>query len=78
MKSKTELRAAATARALEVIASEMGVGRSTGLLTARCRTSPRCRASRRRRALWWLERPPFDYSGRVPLRLPIVQTVRCR
>ncbi|EFI6286702.1 hypothetical protein D9H87_23300 [Escherichia coli] len=62
MKSKTELRAAATARALEVIASEMGGWSLDGFAHG---SLPNFSAGERQETLAGsvvIERPPFDYE----------------
>lgn len=62
MKSKTELRAAATARALEVIASEMGAWSADDF---NVQMLPNFSAGERRETVAGsvvIERPPFDYE----------------
>lgn len=62
MKSKTELRAAATARALEVIASEMGGWSLDGFAHGSLPNfSPLSRQQTQEGSVV-LERPPFDYT----------------
>lgn len=62
MKSKTELRAAATARALELIASEMGAWSADDF---NVQMLPNFSAGERRETVAGsvvIERPPFDYE----------------
>lgn len=78
MKSKTELRAAATARALEVIASEMGAWSADDF---NVQMLPNFSAGERRETVAGsvvIERPRSTTSGRVPRNLTRWPPVRCR
>ena len=62
MKSKTELRAAATARALEVIASEMGGWSIDGFAHGSLPNFSPLPRQQTQEGSVVLERPPFDYT----------------